>query len=78
MKRYLPALALLAFAAFTHAEDKKTEDKKADDVKVAVGQPAPNFELEAATKDGTKKISLKDLKGKNVVLFFYPKALTGG
>ena len=42
------------------------------------GDKAPDFTLEAATATGTKKITLKDLKGKNVVLFFFPKALTGG
>jgi peroxiredoxin len=49
-----------------------------------VGKPAPAFDLPAANADsvpslkGKKDISLKDLKGKNVVLFFYPKAMPGG
>ena len=53
-----------------------------------VGKPAPAFDLPAANiqsvfkdkKDGDK-ISLSDFKGvngKNVVLFFYPKAMTKG
>jgi thioredoxin-dependent peroxiredoxin len=46
--------------------------------KVAEGKPPPDFTLTAATATGTKPMSLKDLKGKNVVLFFYPKAMTGG
>ena len=50
----------------------------ADPPKIAEGQPAPDITLEAATASGTKKVSLKDLKGKNIVLFFYPKAMTGG
>jgi peroxiredoxin len=47
-------------------------------VKVAEGKPAPDVSLTAATPTGTKEIHLKDFKGKNVVLFFYPKAMTGG
>ena len=47
--------------------------------------PAPEIEL-AAVHAGTvfpedkdaKKLRLRDLKGKNVVLYFFPKALTGG
>ena len=39
------------------------------------GQQAPNFDLPAST-GGT--ISLKSLKGKNIVLFFYPKDDTPG
>jgi len=50
----------------------------ADPVKAEEGKAAPDFTLEAATATGTKKIALKDLKGKNVVLFFFPRALTGG
>src|SRR5262245_6129210 len=42
------------------------------------GQPAPDIKLQAATPTGVKTLSLKDLKGKNVVLFFYPKAMTPG
>jgi|GEM_PF-235098 peroxiredoxin len=50
------------------------------------GDPAPNIEVPAAgidkaiagKKDGDK-LSLKDFQGKkNVVLFFYPKAMTKG
>jgi peroxiredoxin Q/BCP len=42
---------------------------------VAVGKPAPDFTLPT---DGGGKISLKKLKGKNVVLYFYPKDDTSG
>lgn len=42
----------------------------------AVGKAAPAFSL--PNQDG-KKVSLKDFKGKkNVVLYFYPKAMTPG
>lgn len=40
-----------------------------------VGDRAPAFSLES---DEGEKISLKDLKGKTVVLYFYPKDLTPG
>jgi peroxiredoxin Q/BCP len=42
---------------------------------VDVGDKAPSFTLPA---DGGGKISLKDLKGKTVVLYFYPKDDTSG
>ena len=42
---------------------------------IKVGNPVPDFTLPT---DGGKKISLKDLKGKNVVLYFYPKDDTPG
>ncbi len=39
------------------------------------GQPAPDFDLEA--DDGTR-VSLASLRGRPVVLFFYPKDNTSG
>jgi peroxiredoxin Q/BCP len=57
----------------------------ADDtqLKVKVGDPFPNVPLEAvqiekAGLSGQKTLSIADLKGKIVVIFFYPKALTKG
>jgi peroxiredoxin Q/BCP len=57
----------------------------ADDtqLKVKVGDPFPNVALEAvqiekAGISGKKTLSIADLKGKTVVIFFYPKALTKG
>jgi thioredoxin-dependent peroxiredoxin len=40
-----------------------------------VNDKAPDFSL--ANEDG-KLVALKDYRGKNVVLFFYPKANTPG
>lgn len=40
-----------------------------------VGQPAPIFELPT---DSTGTFSLSDQRGKNVVIFFYPKDSTSG
>jgi peroxiredoxin Q/BCP len=42
----------------------------------AINQPAPDFTLPTNTGDG--KISLSDLRGKWVVLYFYPKDFTSG
>ncbi len=40
-----------------------------------VGQRAPEFTAKA---DDGKDISLQDFRGKNVVLYFFPKASTPG
>jgi peroxiredoxin Q/BCP len=53
--------------------------------KVQEGKPVPEFTLPTtniarilpAKKDATT-LSMKDVKGKNVILFFYPKAMTPG
>ena len=37
---------------------------------VEEGQPAPDFELES---DSGETVKLSDLRGKPVVLYFYPK-----
>ncbi|MDU8945046.1 thioredoxin-dependent thiol peroxidase [Ovoidimarina sediminis] len=42
---------------------------------VAIGDSAPEFTL---PRDGGGEISLSDLKGKAVVLYFYPRADTSG
>ena len=42
---------------------------------VAVGEEAPDFTLET---DEKKRVSLKDYRGKKVVLYFYPKDGTTG
>lgn len=49
------------------------------------GQPAPNVDLPATQIDKVlpkqkeaKSLKLKDLQGKNVVLYFFPKAATKG
>lgn len=43
--------------------------------KIAVGKKVPDFTLPAT---GDKDISLSDFKGKNVVVYFYPKDSTPG
>lgn len=69
MRGLFAGIFLLGATLIARAEEKKVEE----------GQPAPNFTLEAATSEGSKMVSLSEYKGKkNVVLFFYPKAMTGG
>jgi hypothetical protein len=59
---------------------------KDDAKKVEEGKPAPDVQLPATNvgtvlpdKKNAKTLHLKDLQGKkNVVLYFFPKALTGG
>ena len=43
--------------------------------KISVGKAVPDFELSAT---GNESIRLSSLKGKNVVLYFYPKDSTQG
>jgi peroxiredoxin len=40
-----------------------------------VGEVAPDFTLQS---DQNKQVSLKDFRGKKVVLYFYPKDMTSG
>jgi peroxiredoxin Q/BCP len=46
-----------------------------DRVPVEEGKPAPDFEL---TSDSGETVKLSDLRGKQVVLYFYPKDDTPG
>jgi hypothetical protein len=79
------ALTLLAVLVLAPA---RGEEKKPVDPKSLVGKPAPDIELPATQiekvlpdKKGAKTLKLSDLqgpKGKNVVLFFFPKANTPG
>lgn len=75
--RLLVAAALAAgFALPASADDSKLKVKEGDkfpDVPLTAAQ------IEKATgKKDAKTVSIGDLKGKTVVLFFYPKANTGG
>lgn len=50
--------------------------------KPGAGDPFPDVAVPAVqgdlVKKGAKELSIKDFKGKYVVIAFYPKALTGG
>src|SRR6516225_5533267 len=61
--------ALVGLATFTcmAATESQTQPE--------IGKPAPDFNL--TTGDGSQ-VSLKDFKGKWVVLYFYPKDFTSG
>jgi len=64
----------VAVATFAPADDSK--------LKVKAGDAFPAFTLPvtapAGGVPGKKEVSLADLKGKTVVIAFYPKAKTGG
>jgi peroxiredoxin Q/BCP len=60
-------LSVVALRVLQGAETEQTQPQ--------VGQPAPAFSLPSA-EGGT--VSLKDFKGKWVVLYFYPKDFTSG
>lgn len=72
----LSAVALAAFCSTAFAADDDTK------LKVKEGDKFPALELQATTpgKAGTPQtVKLPEgTKGKTVVLFFYPKAMTGG
>jgi hypothetical protein len=82
----LTAAGLVCGLAWFAAEAPAGGKKGDGGLKVKEGEAAPDVEL-PATQPGTvlpdkkdaKTLRLRDLKGKkNVVLYFYPKALTGG
>src|SRR5699024_903417 len=50
-------------------------DKGECEMSIEIGQKAPDFTLE--NQDGEQR-SLTDFKGKNIVLYFYPKDMTPG
>ena len=62
-----------AVVAFLTMHVMQAEESQAQPPKE--GQPAPDFKLPAG--DGSQ-VSLKDYKGKWVVLYFYPKDFTSG
>jgi hypothetical protein len=83
MKRLMNGLLLAG--AFTLALSASADDKK-ETPKVEEGKPAPALDLPATQiekvlpdKKDAKTLSLKEFEGKkNVVLFFFPKAMTRG
>src|SRR5438874_10470579 len=63
----LSAIIVLATFPCMAATESQTQPE--------VGKPAPDFSL--STGDGSQ-VSLKDYRGKWVVLYFYPKDFTSG
>src|SRR2546430_9312506 len=68
MKKSL-LLAMVSLATFGLVQGADTQTQP------AAGNAAPDFSL--TTSDGSQ-VSLKDFKGKWVVLYFYPKDMTSG
>jgi peroxiredoxin Q/BCP len=69
--------AVLALSALSVSADAPQEGKPAPEITL----PATSIDKVFPDKKDAKTISLKDFqgeKGKNVVLFFYPKAMTQG
>ena len=66
-KTFLSILVGLTTLALVNAAETQTQPD--------VGKPAPDFSL--TTGDGSQ-VSLKDFKGKWIVLYFYPKDFTSG
>src|SRR5438094_227839 len=66
-KIFLSAVVGLSTLAFVEGAETQTQP--------ATGTPAPDFSL--TTSDGSQ-VSLKDYRGKWVVLYFYPKDFTSG
>src|SRR5437763_13156875 len=66
-KIFLPGIVGLITLAMMQAAETQTQP--------ATGTPAPDFSL--TTGDGSQ-VSLKDYRGKWVVLYFYPKDFTSG
>jgi len=66
-KIFLSAIVGLITLAFVQAAETPKQP--------AAGAPAPDFSL--TTSDGSQ-VSLKDYRGKWVVLYFYPKDFTSG
>ncbi len=69
MEKKLVTVIFLGASAFMAMAANETQTQP------ATGKPAPNFSL--TTGDGSQ-VSLKDYRGKWVVLYFYPKDFTGG
>ena len=66
-KIFLSVVAVLATLSFVQGAETQTQPE--------VGKPAPDFSL--TTGDGSQ-VSLKDYRGKWIVLYFYPKDFTSG
>jgi len=72
VSRLLP----LAFAACALASPASSQTQQVTSTELKVGDPAPDFTLPAT--DGKTYSLSKDLKGKWVVLAWFPKAFTAG
>jgi len=81
--RLMTSLLLAAVVAILLGPGSPSPSAADEPTKVEVGKPAPDIDLQATHLEtifpgaGTT-FHLKDAKGKNVVLYFYPRAMTPG
>ena len=78
MLRLLFASALVAFAAGLAPADDSTLKVKVGDKFPEVALGAAQIEMALPDAKSPRTLSIADLKGKTVVVFFYPKASTPG
>jgi peroxiredoxin Q/BCP len=76
-RRVIAAVIAVTFTGATMADDSTLKVKEGDKFPT-VALSAAQIEKAIPDKKDAKTISIADLKGKNVVVFFYPRALTGG
>jgi peroxiredoxin Q/BCP len=69
------AAALVVAGSITLADDTMLKVKEGDKFPVV---PLEAAQIEKLNLKGAKSVSIADLKGKVIVVFFYPKALTKG
>lgn len=77
-KKVTKKVAKKATKKTTKKAAPKKKKESAEVVKtptLSVGDKAPDFSLE---DQNGNKVSLRDFRGKNVVIYFYPKAMTPG
>lgn len=86
MNRLFPVIIIAAFVSLqpgtagaatpAGVADNFAQGYHKRELPAKVGEPAPNFTLDALVGKEFKKISLSDYRGKWVVLFFYPLDFT--
>ncbi len=76
MKSAIPVLSIALTIGLVDASAPRAQDAAPPAQELNVGDKAPDFTLEAT--DGKTYTLSKDLKGKWLVLAWFPKAYTGG
>lgn len=79
-RHYLHSIAWAGGLAATLALGQTGAARAQDSIPLTVGQPAPDFVLPVATREGVGKdpLRLSELKGQTVVLAFFYQARTKG
>jgi peroxiredoxin Q/BCP len=73
--KHSPPCAGLGNQSSPAREAARQEDEERKAISLTIGQPAPDF---TAPADGGGELTLSALKGRKVVLYFYPKDDTPG